>query len=30
MEICLVDIVSCTLLDVAVMCVALWMLNREW
>lgn len=30
MEICLIDIVSCTLLDVAVMCVALWMLNREW
>lgn len=24
MEICLIDIVSCTLLAVAVMCVALW------
>lgn len=30
MEICLIDIVSCTLLDVAVMCVALWILNKEW
>lgn len=30
MEMCLNDIVSYTLLDVAVMCVALWMLNREW
>lgn len=29
MEISLIDVVSCTLLDVAVMCVALWMLNRE-
>lgn len=30
MEIGLIDIISYTLLDVAVMCVALWMLNREW
>lgn len=30
MEIGLTDIIYCTLLDVAVMCVSLWMLNREW
>lgn len=30
MKIGLIDIISYTLLDVAVMCVALWMLNREW
>ena len=30
MEIGLTDIIYCTFLDVAIICVALWMLNREW
>jgi hypothetical protein len=30
MEIRLIDIVYYTLIDVSVICAALWILNREW
>jgi hypothetical protein len=30
MEIGLIEIICYTLIDVAVICAALWILNREW